>query len=150
MTFGTILFYVPQMLQFIHRKSPMTASLLLIPFLGTIGPSVILSGYITTRTGHYKTQIVTGFALWTVAQGILTTVNGGSSMAKVAGALALAGVAAGMTFQTLLLAGMAAVPRHEQAVNAGVRSFVRAGGTTIALAIDGEQISARNDVHLHG
>lgn len=98
---------------------------------------MIVAGWITTRTGHYKAQIVIGFGLWAIAQGVLSTVGVHSDMGKLIAAMVLGGTGAGLTFQTMLLASGAAVQRHEQAVLAGVRMFFRACGTTLGLAIDG-------------
>jgi fucose permease len=139
MSFITILFYVPQFLQLVHNKSPVGASLYLLAFLAPIGCSVICAGWITTKTGHYKSQIVLGFGLWAIAQGLLCTIGVHTSTNRLIGVMIMGGVGAGFTFQTMLLASQAAIPRHEQAVVSGVRSFVRAGGTTLALAMNGEQ-----------
>ena len=112
-----------------------------------------LIGQITARTGHYRYLIVAGFGIWSVAQGLESTIDEYSSVGKICGLLLMGGVASGFTFQTCvitvlenitrvltalsssLLAAQAAVPRHEMAVVTGVRNFVRLFGSTIALAI---------------
>ncbi|KAI0087353.1 MFS general substrate transporter [Irpex rosettiformis] len=135
MTFFSILYYVPQFLQLVRGNSPVTSSLLLIPFLGPIAIVVFSTGQYTSRTGKYRYPIILGFALWSVAQGLDTTINEHTPTARIIGFLLLAGCASGFTFQSSLLAAQAAVPRREMAVVTGVRNFVRLFGSTIALAI---------------
>ncbi|KDQ58485.1 hypothetical protein JAAARDRAFT_34295 [Jaapia argillacea MUCL 33604] len=135
MTFFAILYYVPQFLQLVRASSPITSSVLMLPFLAPIAFVVFGIGQITSRTGIYKPFIVTGFALWTIAQGLLSTIDGSSSTGKIAGILLMAGLSSGFTFQTSLIAAQAAVPRHEMAVVTGVRNFVRLFGSTLTLAI---------------
>ncbi|EKM58038.1 uncharacterized protein PHACADRAFT_252002 [Phanerochaete carnosa HHB-10118-sp] len=135
MTFFSILYYVPQFLQLVRGSTPVTSSLLLMPFLAPISFVVFLCGQYTSRTGHYRNLVIFGYGLWCIAQGLQSTINEHSSVGKIVGTLLMAGVASGFTFQTSLLAAQAAVPRHEMAVVTGVRNFVRLFGSTIALAI---------------
>ncbi|KAJ3552656.1 hypothetical protein NM688_g4034 [Phlebia brevispora] len=135
MTFFSILYYVPQFLQLVRGDSPVMSSLLLLPFLAPIAIFVFIAGQITAHTGHYRYLIIIGFGIWSVAQGLQSTIDETSSVGKICGLLLMGGVASGFTFQTSLLAAQAAVPRHEMAVVTGVRNFVRLFGSTIALAI---------------
>jgi hypothetical protein len=63
---------------------------------------VFISGNITSRTGQYRPFIICGFAIWTVAQGLQTTINQETSNKRIIGFLIMAAVGAGQTFQTCL------------------------------------------------
>lgn len=75
-----------------------------------------------------------GFAIWTIACGLLSTISPSISNAKLIGYQILAGVGAGQTFQTGLIAIQASVKRSEMAVATGTRNFVRLLGGTVSLA----------------
>lgn len=135
MTFFSMLYYIPQFLQLVRGSSPVKSSLLMLPFLAVIPVFVFISGNVTSRTGQYRPFIICGFAIWTVAQGLQTTIDQETSNKKIIGFLVMAAVGAGQTFQTSLIAAQAAVPRHEMAVVTGVRNFVRLFGSTLSLAI---------------
>ncbi|KDQ59098.1 hypothetical protein JAAARDRAFT_652302 [Jaapia argillacea MUCL 33604] len=141
MAFFAVLFYIPQFLQLVRGTSAMTSSILLLPFLAPIPFIVFVLGQITARTGIYRPMIIVGYALWTVAQGLMTTIDEHTSNSSIAGFVALAGLSAGMTFQTSLIACQAAVPRHEMAVVTGVRMFLKIFGSTITLAISSSIIN---------
>ncbi|TFK49175.1 MFS general substrate transporter [Heliocybe sulcata] len=135
MTFFAILYYVPQFLQLVKGSSPIYSSLLMLPFLAPIAIVVFLNGTFTSRTGHYRYNILIGYVLWSIAQGLQSTINENSSTGKIAGTLLMGGLASGFTFQTTLIAAQACVSRSEMAVVTGVRNFVRLFGSTISLAI---------------
>ncbi|KIP12091.1 hypothetical protein PHLGIDRAFT_62405 [Phlebiopsis gigantea 11061_1 CR5-6] len=135
MTFFAILYYVPQFLQLVRGDTPVTSSLLLLPFLAPISFVVFCCGQACSRWGKYRYLIIFGYGVWSIAQGLLCTVDEHTSTARIIGFLLLGGCASGFTFQTSLLAAQAAVPRHEMAVVTGVRNFVRLFGSTISLAI---------------
>ncbi|TFY51788.1 hypothetical protein EVJ58_g10381 [Rhodofomes roseus] len=134
-TFFSLLYYVPQYLQLVRGMSPTRSSLLLLPFLAPIAFCVFICGQITARTGHYRYMIIAGYSLWTVAQGLQCTIHQHSSEAKIIGSLLMAGIAAGMTFQTTLLAAQAAVSRQQMAVVTAVRNYLRLFGSCIALGV---------------
>ncbi|EIN07711.1 MFS general substrate transporter [Punctularia strigosozonata HHB-11173 SS5] len=135
MTFFAILYYVPQFLQVVRGSSPITSGLLVLPFLAPPYVSSFVVRQITSRTGRYRPMIIIGYALWSVAQGLQSTITQDSSDGKIVGYLLLGGIASGGTFQTSLIAAQAAVPRSEMAVVTGVRNYVRLFGSTLGLAI---------------
>jgi MFS family permease len=141
MTFFTVLYYVPQFLQLVRGYNSVTASLLTLPILAPVAVFVFISGQIVARTGRYRTLIIGGYMVWTISQGLQSTIDRYTSPAKIAGFLLIGGVGSGFTFQTSLLAAQAAVPRHEMAVVTGVRNFLRLLGSTLALAIAGALVN---------
>ncbi|KZT66693.1 hypothetical protein DAEQUDRAFT_443061 [Daedalea quercina L-15889] len=134
-TFFSLLYYFPQYLQLVRGMSPTRLSLLLLPFLVPIAFCLFTCGQIAARTGHYRYLVIAGYSLWTVAQGLQCTIHQTSSGKKIIGSLFMAGVAAGMRFQTTLLAAQAAVSRQQMAVVTAVRNHLRLFGPCIALGI---------------
>jgi hypothetical protein len=55
---------------------------------------------VVSRTGHYRYFVIGSYALWSVAEGIQTTLDKQSSVAKVAGIMLFTGFACAGTFQT--------------------------------------------------
>ncbi|KAH8832721.1 MFS general substrate transporter [Flagelloscypha sp. PMI_526] len=135
MTMFMIIFYIPQLLQLLRGTTPIHAGIMMMAFLLVIPFVVMTHGFIVDRTGRYKPSIVSGFALWTIAQGVATTINKSSSNGLIVGVLVLAAIGSGGTFQTMLIATHAAVPRSEMAVTTGVRNFLRLLASSIGLAV---------------
>lgn len=55
-----------------------------------------------SKTGKYWYMIMFGYALWTIAQGLLSTIVDSTSYGKLVGFLLLAGFGSAFTFQTFV------------------------------------------------
>ncbi|KAE9369700.1 putative tetracycline efflux protein [Stipitochalara longipes BDJ] len=128
------LYYLPQFYQVVRRASPIHSGVMLIPLVVTQTVTSFTSGFIVSKTGNYRFQLWIGFAIWTVASGLLSTISPTTSNAKLIGYQMLSGIGAGQTFQTSLIAIQASVKRSEMAVATGMRNFLRMLGGTVALA----------------
>ncbi|KAH8669069.1 putative tetracycline efflux protein [Xylariales sp. PMI_506] len=128
------LYYLPQFYQVVHGASPIESGVLLLPL--TLSQTIVsfTAGALVSKTGNYQLNLWVGFAIWTIACGLLSTVSPTISNAKLVGYQILSGVGAGQTFQTSLIAIQASVKRSEMAVATGTRNFVRLLGGTVALA----------------
>lgn len=138
-----------------------------------------VSGWIVSKTGDYRVSprciilfffhayllhcqinLYLGYAIWTIAVGLLSTIGPKTSIAKLCGYQILAGIGGGQTFQTMLVgeclvdscfsgcreserltffnwhavAIQAAVTRQEMAVATGARNFLRSLGGSVSLA----------------
>ncbi|KAM0750320.1 MFS general substrate transporter [Meredithblackwellia eburnea MCA 4105] len=128
-------YYLPQYLQIVRGDSAIRAGILMIPLLVLITASVFISGQIVARTGEYRRLIFSGYAIWTVGLGLLSTIDQNTSTARFIGYMVITAVGQGQTLQTSMVAAQAAVPRHEMSVVTASRTFVRSLGGSIALAI---------------
>ena len=72
--------------------------------------------------------------MWTIASGLLTTVDETTSNAKLIGYQLLTGIGTGQTLQITLVAIQAAVPRSAMATVTGTRNFLRMLGSALAVA----------------
>jgi hypothetical protein len=114
---------------------------------------------IVSRTGHYRYFVIAGYALWSVAEGIQSTLDEHASIGKVAGIMLFTGFASAGTFQTYaltfvvsiialmnvfrsVLAIQAAVPRTEMAVVTGTRNFIRLLGNVLGVAVCGALVQS--------
>ncbi|KAJ7918406.1 major facilitator superfamily domain-containing protein, partial [Mycena leptocephala] len=133
--FFSTLYYLPQFFQVALGYNPLHAGLFLIPLLVLMIVASWVSGMLVSRTGHYRTIIHLGFAVWSIACGCLSTVRPGTSKAVLVVYMMLAGVGAGQTMQTTTVAVQASVSRRDMSVVTAMRNFIRLLGGTLSLAV---------------
>ncbi|KAJ7834904.1 MFS general substrate transporter [Mycena olivaceomarginata] len=133
--FFSTLYYLPQFFQVALGYDPLHAGLFLIPFLVTQVFSSWGCGMLVSHTGHYRMIINSGFAVWSIACGLISTIRPRSSKPLLVVYMILAGVGAGQTMQTSTVAVQASVPRRDMAVVTAIRNFIRLLGGTLSLAV---------------
>ncbi|KAK7031852.1 MFS drug transporter [Favolaschia claudopus] len=133
--FFSTLYYLPQFFQVALGYDSLHAGLFLIPFLVTQSIVSWLAGMLVSRTGHYRTIVYLGFAIWSIACGCISTIRPGSHKAVLAVYMILAGSGSGQTMQTTTIAVQASVPRREMSVVTAMRNFIRLLGGTLSLAV---------------
>jgi hypothetical protein len=80
-----------------------------------------------------KTIIYSGFTIWTIACGLLSTLKPGIKPAVFVVYMLLAGIGAGQTLQTTVVAAQASVSRQDMSVVTAVRNVSqRALSTTVS------------------
>lgn len=99
------------------------------------------SGFLVSKYSCYRINLVVGYALWTIASGLFTTVTPETSSGKLVAYQIFTGLGSGQTLQVTLVAIQAAVKRHEMAVTTGARNFLRMMGSTVAVAACGTIIN---------
>ncbi|KAI0757530.1 MFS general substrate transporter [Daedaleopsis nitida] len=133
--FYSSLFYLPQYFQVALSYSAVRSGVFLLPVLVSQTIASFISGQLITYTGKYRTNIYTGFAIWTVACGCLSTVKPSTPQGLLVFFMLIAGIGAGGTLQTTTIAAQASVSRKDMSVVTAVRNFVRLLGGTFSLAI---------------
>ncbi|TIC14791.1 MFS general substrate transporter [Wallemia mellicola] len=113
------LYYLPQYLQVVAGYSPLKSGVILLSLILSQTLFSFSAGLIVSKTGNYMWNIWTGFMLWTIGIGLLTTLRPDTKLANFIGYCVIAGVGAGNTFQTTLLSVQAAVSRQDMAVATG-------------------------------
>ncbi|KAJ6606728.1 MFS general substrate transporter [Mycena sp. CBHHK59/15] len=132
--FFSTLYYLPQFFQVALGYDPLHAGLFLIPFLVTQVFSSWGCGMLVSHTGHYRMIINSGFAVWSIACGLISTIRPRSPKPLLVVYMILAGVGAGQV-QTSTVAVQASVPRRDMAVVTAMRNFIRLLGGTLSLAV---------------
>ncbi|KAJ7032041.1 major facilitator superfamily domain-containing protein [Mycena alexandri] len=131
--FFSTLYYLPQFFQVALGYDPLHAGLFLVPLLVTQIIASWAAGMMVSRTGRYRTIIHMGFAVWSVACGLISTIRPGSPKAvQVVVYMLLAGIGAG---QTTTVAVQASVSRRDMSVVTAMRNFIRLLGGTLSLAV---------------
>ena len=133
--FFATLYYLPLYYQVVTGVSAVRSGVLLLPLILTQTVVSFTTGMLQSRTGDYFFNILAGFAIWTIGLGLLSSINESTPQSHLIGFQFLAGVGAGQTFQTSLVAIQAAVKRSEMAAATGTRNFIRTIGGTIGLAV---------------
>nr|AVP77532.1 major facilitator superfamily protein [Flammulina velutipes] len=139
--FFSSLYYLPQYFQVVLEYSPIDAAMFLIPLLlGQMSASWV-AGIIISKTGKYTPIIHSGFSVWAVGCGFISTVNPATSKAAMVIFMLLSGIGAGQTLQPTTIAAQASVPRRDMSVVTAFRNFVRQIGGTLALAVNAALIN---------
>ncbi|KAI0710313.1 MFS general substrate transporter [Cerioporus squamosus] len=111
--FYSSLFYLPQYFQVALSYSAVRSGVFLLPVLVSQTLASFISGQLITWTGKYRTNIYSGFAIWTVACGCLSTVKPSTPEGLLVFFMLLAGTGAGGTLQTTTVAAQASVSRRD-------------------------------------
>lgn len=133
--FGGIALF-PQFLQIVHGVTPTESGFLMLPLVGGIMTASIVSGQVTSRTGHYKVFPVIGTALMAGALVILHfRLSVDIPLWEFDLYMAMFGLGLGCCMQTLVLAVQNAVPARDMGVATASSTFFRQMGGTLGTAI---------------
>lgn len=94
------IYVLPVYWQKVGGTSELTSACLLLPLmlLGTLAGAVI--GQCVMRTGRLKPFIISGFVIWTMAQGLQIMFTRRQSVANMVGILVVQGWGTGQIFQS--------------------------------------------------
>ncbi|KAK7025996.1 hypothetical protein VNI00_015827 [Paramarasmius palmivorus] len=134
-TFFSALYYLPQFFQVVLGYSPIRGGLFLIPVLISQMAASWVAGMIVSRTGRYRTIVITGFACLAIGCGCLSTITSQTPRAVMVVLMILAGCGGGQTLQTTTVAVQASVPRKDMSVVTAFRNFIRMLGGALSLAV---------------
>lgn len=99
-----LVFYLPLYFELAKGQSVIMAGVLLLPLMVVVTPFVVLSVLIMKwANGHYKELILVGFAVLSVALGLMSTVQESTSIAHVIGYLVIAAASNAFTLQTTII-----------------------------------------------
>ncbi|BEJ12702.1 hypothetical protein CspHIS471_0211620 [Cutaneotrichosporon sp. HIS471] len=133
--FYATLYYLPQYFQVVRGESPIRSAIDMLPLTFVQVFCSFVSGFIVSKTGDYKWNLMAGFFIWTIGLGMMSSVTPYTSKPHIYGYQVLIGVGAGQTFQTSLIAIQASVDRKDMATATGTRNFLRMLGGTVTLAV---------------
>ncbi len=146
--FGSVTF-LPLFFQTVFHASPTGAGLRLIPLLGGLVTTSILSGRLITRTGHYRIFPILGTAVMTVGLLLLSRLDVTTKSLTADGYLLVLGLGLGLVMQVLVLAVQNAVDyKVLGAATSGV-TLARGIGGSIGAAVFGTIFSSRLRSGLH-
>ncbi|MGM7680487.1 MDR family MFS transporter [Microbacterium sp. A94] len=149
--FGTSV-YLAQYMQVSRGYGPTEAGLLTIPMAAGMLISSTVIGQLVTRTGKWKSFLVTGAILMIAGTSLLSTLQYDTSLWLVGTYMFLLGAGTGMTMQNLVLVVQNTTgPQEIGVASSGVNFFRTVGGTT-GVAVMGsvlagsmaQQVTARS------
>jgi EmrB/QacA subfamily drug resistance transporter len=146
--FGSVTF-LPLFFQTVFHSSPTGAGLRLIPLMGGLVLTSVVSGRVISRTGHYRLFPIAGTAIMTVGLLLLSRLDVGTSSAAADLYLLVLGLGLGMVMQVLVLAVQNAVDYSVLGAATSGVTLARGIGGSIGAAVFGTIFSSRLRSELH-
>ena len=147
--FGSVT-YLPLFLQVVKGSTPTASGLELMPMMGGMLLTSILSGQLISRRGRYRIFPILGTGVVTVGMALLSQVDANTSRLAISANLLVVGLGLGMVMQVLVLAVQNAVPYEELGVaTSGVTLFRFIGGS-LGTAVLGAIFTSRLGATLAG
>lgn len=138
-----VIIFLPLYLQGVAGVAATTSGLMLLPVIGPMVATSIITGRLITRWGRYKAFMVGGSALLSAGYGLLLTADSEPDLLVLGLHLAVIGAGVGMTMQNVVLAVQNAVPRAQLGVATGGVQFFRMLGASAGVAVLGAILNAR-------
>jgi EmrB/QacA subfamily drug resistance transporter len=140
--FGSIT-YLPLFLQAVRGASPTASGLQLVPVMGGMLVTSIVSGHVISRTGRYKVFPVVGTAVMTVGLLLLSRLDADTSTATASAYMLVLGLGMGMVMQVLVLAVQNAVDYGDLGVATSGATLFRSIGGSVGTAVLGAIFAGR-------
>jgi EmrB/QacA subfamily drug resistance transporter len=140
--FGAVT-YLPLFLQVVKGATPTESGLELLPLMGGLLITSILSGQLITRTGRYKPFPIAGTAVMTIGLYLLSTMSPSSSRVSISLFMFILGLGLGMVMQVLILAVQNAVDYADLGVATSGATLFRSIGGSLGTAVLGAIFSNR-------
>jgi EmrB/QacA subfamily drug resistance transporter len=134
--FGAVVF-LPRWLQFVQGFTPTNSGLGMLPLVGGLIVSSIVSGVIVARTGKYKWLLVGSIALIGIGTLLMTQLTKDTPYLVLSLWMLVAGLGVGPTFSVFTIVIQNAVPFRQLGVGTSNLTFFRQIGGSVALAFVG-------------
>ncbi len=138
--FGSVTF-LPLYLQVVKGSTPTEAGLQLLPLMGGLLVTSIVSGRIISRTGRYRMFPIGGTLLATIGMALMTTLTLNSPLWQIYLYACVLGMGMGMVMQVLVLAVQNSVTPDRIGVATSSVTLFRSVGGSIGVALFGAMFS---------
>jgi EmrB/QacA subfamily drug resistance transporter len=145
--FGSVT-YFPLYLQVVKGVTPTASGMQMVPMMGGMLVTSILSGQLISRTGRYKIFPVIGTAVMTVGLFLLSRLTPASTNAMAALLMLVLGVGLGMVMQVLVIAVQNDVEYRDLGVATSGATLFRLIGGSLGTAILGAIFAGRLNENL--
>jgi EmrB/QacA subfamily drug resistance transporter len=140
--FGTSVF-LSQYMQVARGKTPTISGLLMIPMiLGQLISSTV-SGRIVSRTGHYRTLMISGATTLAIGLGLMGTIRYDTSFVLVGLYMFVLGVGVGALMQNLVLAAQNTLEIQDIGSGTATVAFFRTLGGAVGVSALGAVLGSR-------
>ncbi|HKP14733.1 MAG TPA: MDR family MFS transporter [Gemmatimonadaceae bacterium] len=140
--FGSVT-YLPLFLQVVKGSTPTGSGLEMLPMMGGMLTSSIVSGQLISRTGRYKVFPLAGTAVMTIGLALLARTTAGTSLGRLLGMMLLLGLGMGLVMQVLVIAVQNAVDYRDLGVATSGNSLFRSIGGSVGTAVLGAIFASR-------
>jgi EmrB/QacA subfamily drug resistance transporter len=140
--FGSVT-YLPLFLQVVNGVTPTSSGLMMIPMMGGMLLSSILSGQLISRTGRYKRYPVAGMLVMTGGLFLLSRMDAGTTSTQALTAMLVLGLGLGLVMQVLVIAVQNAVAYRDLGVATSGTILFRLVGGSVGTAILGAIFAGR-------
>jgi hypothetical protein len=137
MAFLGVVMFMPLYMQVVQGVSATQSGVALLPLMGALIFSSILSGRIVARTGKYKVLMIAGGVVLLAGVFALTGIDADTTSRDLAWRLALTGLGLGPAQTLFSLVIQNAAPGNEIGVATSMSQFSRQMGSTVGVAIFG-------------
>ncbi|WP_198351774.1 MFS transporter [Streptomyces typhae] len=138
---GTVFF--SQYFQLARGKSPTMSGVMTIPMIAGLFVSSTVSGQLITKTGRWKSWLVSGGVLLTAGLGLLGTMRYDTPYWHIAGYMLLMGLGIGMMMQNLVLCTQNQVAPEDIGAASSVVTFFRSLGGAVGVSALGAVMATR-------
>jgi EmrB/QacA subfamily drug resistance transporter len=145
--FGSVT-YLPLFLQIVKGDSPTASGLRMLPMMGGMLVSSIISGQLISRRGKYKIFPIIGTATMTAGLFLLSRMSTETSLATAALLMLLLGLGLGMVMQVLVIAAQNAVDYADLGVATSGATLFRLIGGSVGTAVLGAIFASKLEQHL--
>ncbi|ACZ91295.1 MFS transporter [Streptosporangium roseum] len=135
--------YMPLFLQVVQGVSPTASGIHLLPMMGGMLVTSIVSGQIITRSGRYKVFPILGTAIVSLGLYLLSHVHEDISTLRLSVYLLVLGVGIGLVMQVLVIVVQNAVGFEDLGVATSGATFFRLIGGSFGVAIAGSIFTSR-------
>jgi len=126
---------IPLYLQIVKGASPTEAGLLILPMVAGIMAAAVISGQLTSRTGHYRVFPIIGSAFLVIAMLLLYTIGAHTPLWQTDLYMVVFGAGLGLNMQSIILAMQNAVPVRDMGVATSSVTFFRQMGGALGTAV---------------
>ena len=147
--FGSVT-YLPLFLQVVRGSTPTSSGLEMLPMMGGMLTSSIVSGQLISRTGRYKIFPLVGTAVMTIGLALLSRTAADTSLGRLLVMMLLLGLGMGLVMQVLVIAVQNAVDYRDLGVATSGNSLFRSIGGSVGTAVLGAIFASRLAAELAG
>jgi EmrB/QacA subfamily drug resistance transporter len=140
--------YLPLFQQIVRGLSPTASGLQLLPVMGGLLVSSIVSGQVIARTGHYKAVPIAGTAVAALGLWLLSSLDASTGEGVAALHMLVLGLGLGMVMQVLVLAVQNAVPYDMLGVATSGSTLFRSIGGSFGTAVLGAIFTGQLDAEM--
>lgn len=142
------LYYLPMYLQSVQGYGPTLSGVGLVPIIGGLIPTSIITGSLMTKHGSYRWAIWSGWASITVSTALLIILSATTPTVGWVLLFLTIGPSHGLVLTSLNFALQALAKERDGAYAAAMYTFMRTFGMCLGVAIGGVVVQNRLMVHL--